>query len=131
MKLGRKLLTSVSEKEKQSSSHTFLRYKDLEDMLKVILFSAQSPLGLVPMLYHIELKQGQILFIQTGTVGGATIHYILEKEKPGKKFIELNRLTGQYRLAESLGSDTQSIYIPGPYGARRCFTQISYMKSNR
>ena len=61
-------------------------------MLKVILFSAQSPLGLVPMLYHIELKQGQILFIQTGTVGGVTIHYILEKEKPGKKFIGAKRI---------------------------------------
>jgi len=102
----------MSEKEKQSSSHTFLRYKDLEDMLKVILFSAQSPLGLVPMLYHLELKQRQILFIQTGTIGGVTIHYIVEKEKPSKKFIELNRLTGQFSFVESLGSDTQSLYIP-------------------
>ncbi len=102
----------MSEKERQSSSYTFLRYKDLEDMLKVILFSAQSPLGLVPMLYHIELKQKQILFIQTGTIGGVTIHYIVEKEKPSKKFVELNRLTGKYSFVESLGSDTQSLYIP-------------------
>lgn len=99
-------------KEKEGSIHTFLRYKNLEDMLKVILFSAQSPLGLVPLLYHIESKQKQILFIQTGTVAGVTIHYIVEKEKPSKKFIELNRLTGQYGFVEALGSDTQSLYIP-------------------
>lgn len=99
-------------KEKDGSIYTFLRYKNLEDMLKVILFSAQSPLGLVPLLYHIEAKQKQILFIQTGTVGGVTIHYIVEKEKPSKKFIELNRLTGQYGFVEALGSDTQSLYIP-------------------
>jgi hypothetical protein len=99
-------------KEKDASNYTFLKYKNLEDMLKVILFSAQSPLGLVPLLYHIEAKKMQILFIQTGTVGGVTIHYIVEKEKPSKKFIELNRLTGQFGFVEALGSDTQSLYIP-------------------
>jgi hypothetical protein len=99
-------------KEKDASNYTFLRYKNLEDMLKVILFSAQSPLGLVPLLYHIETKKMQVLFIQTGTVGGVTIHYIVQNEKPSKKFIELNRLTGQYDFVEALGSDTQSLYIP-------------------
>jgi len=99
-------------KDKVVSDQTFLKYKSLEDMLKVILFSAQSPLGLVPMLYHIEFKQKQILFIQTGTVGGVTIHFFEEKEKPSKKFIELNRLTGEYHFVGSLGSDTQSLYIP-------------------
>ena len=102
----------MSAKDKQTSSHTFLKYKNLEDMLKVILFSAQSPLGLVPMLYHIEIKKKQILFIQTGTIGGVTVHYFEEKEKPNKKFIDLNRLTGEYHFVEGLGSDTQSLYIP-------------------
>jgi hypothetical protein len=102
----------VSAKGKQTSDQTFLKYKNLEDMLKVILFSAQSPLGLVPMLYHIENKQKHILFIQTGTVGGVNVHYFEDKEKPGKKFIDLNRLTGEFRFVEGLGSDTQSIYIP-------------------
>jgi hypothetical protein len=54
----------------------------------------------------------QVLFIQTGTVGGVMIHYIVQNEKPSKKFIELNRLTGQYDFVEALGSDTQSLYIP-------------------
>jgi hypothetical protein len=40
------------------------------------------------------------------------IHFIVEKEKPSKKFIELNRLTGQFGFVEALGSDTQSLYIP-------------------
>lgn len=99
-------------KEKDASNYTFLRYKNLEDMLKVILFSAQSPLGLVPLLYHIDTTKMQVLFIQTGTVGGVMIHYIAQSEKPSKKFIELNRLTGQYDFVEALGSDTQSLYIP-------------------
>jgi len=46
-------------KEKDASNYTFLKYKNLEDMLKVILFSAQSPLGLVPLLYHIEAKKNR------------------------------------------------------------------------
>jgi len=97
---------------KDESQMTFLKYKNLNDMLKVILFSSQSALGLTPMLYHIKYKEKEILFIETGALGGALVHYIVEKGQPSKKFIELNRLTGQFSFVESLGSDTQSLYIP-------------------
>ena len=76
-------------KEKDASNYTFLKYKNLEDMLKVILFSSQSPLGLVPLLYHIEAKKMQILFIQTGTVGGVMIHFIVEKENQARNLSNL------------------------------------------
>ena len=98
--------------EEQQQLTTYLKYRTLKDMLKIILFAAQSALGLVPMLYHINYNNQQILFLQTGAIGGVVIHYIVQNEKPSKKFIELNRLTGQYSFAESLGSDTQSLYIP-------------------
>jgi hypothetical protein len=91
---------------------SYLKYKTLEDMLKVILFSAQSPFGFIPMLYHINYNNQQILFIQTGMVGGVIIHYIVESNKPVKKFIQLKRLTGEFSFVDSIGTDAQSLYIP-------------------
>jgi hypothetical protein len=95
-----------------SEPTTYLKYKNLEDMLKVIVYSAQSALGLTPMLYHINYNNQQILFIQTGAVGGVIIHYVVQNEKPIKKFIELKRLTGQFGFVDGIGTDTLSLYIP-------------------
>ena len=96
----------------EESFITYLKYETLEDMLKVILYSAQSALGLTPMLYHINYNNQQILFIQTGAVGAITIHFIIQTTEPSKKFIELRRLTGEFQFAERIGTDTQSLYIP-------------------
>jgi hypothetical protein len=90
----------------------YLKYKSLEDVLKVIVYSAQSALGLTPMLYHIAYNNYQIIFVQTGSIGGSTIHYIMLDEKPSKKFIELKRLTGEYQFVDRIGTDTQSLYVP-------------------
>ena len=90
----------------------YLKYKSLEDVLKVIVYSAQSAIGLTPMLYHISYNNLQIIFIQTGGIGSSTIHYIMLNEKPDKKFIELKRLTGEYQFVDRIGTDTQSLYVP-------------------
>ena len=92
---------------KDESPMTFLKYKNLNDMLKVILFSSQSALGLTPMLYHIKYKEKE-----TPALGGALVHYIVEKGQPSNKFIELRQLTGEYNFVEKIGNDTHSIYIP-------------------
>jgi hypothetical protein len=96
----------------EESFITYLKYETLEDMLKVILYSAQSALGLTPMLYHINYNNQRILFIQTGAVGAITIHFIIQDTQTSKKFIELRRLTGEFQFAERIGTDTQSLYIP-------------------
>jgi hypothetical protein len=90
----------------------YLKYKNLEDMLKVILFSAQSALGLTPMLYRIRYKSSDVLFIQTGIANGAVIHYLIIDQKPTQKYIELKRLTGEFKFIDNIGSDTMSLYIP-------------------
>jgi hypothetical protein len=90
----------------------YLKYQNLEDMLKVIIYSAQSMLGVIPMLYYINYKNKNILFIQTGAVGGVTIHYVLQNEKPVKKFIQLKRLSGEFVFIDSIGTDAQSLYVP-------------------
>jgi hypothetical protein len=90
----------------------YLKYKSLEDVLKVIVYSSQSAIGLTPMLYHIAYNNYQIIFIQTGSIGGSTIHYIMLDEKPSRKFIELKRLTGEYQFVDRIGTDTQSLYVP-------------------
>jgi hypothetical protein len=102
----------MSQKREQDSIAIYLKYKTLEDMFKVILFSAQSALGLIPMLYYINYKNQQILFIHTGAVGGIIVHYIIQNAKPNKKFIELKRLTGEFNFVDNVGTDTQSFYIP-------------------
>ena len=99
-------------KNVSENSIVYLKYENLEDMLKVILFSAQSMLGVVPMLYHINQGGKSVMFLQTGAIGGVTIHYVVEKAAPNKKFIQLKRLTGDYSLVDSIGSDSQSLYVP-------------------
>ena len=91
---------------------TYLKYETLEDLLKVIVYTAQSALGLTPMLYHINYNNQQILFILTGAGGGLIVNYIVQNEKPSKKFIELKRLTGEFSFVNNIGTDTQSLYIP-------------------
>jgi hypothetical protein len=59
----------------------YLEYQNLEDMLKVIIYSAQSMLGVIPMLYYIKHNNKHVMFIQTGAVGGVTVHYIVQSEK--------------------------------------------------
>jgi hypothetical protein len=96
----------------QQGEIVYLKYQNLEDMLKVIIYSAQSMLGVVPMLYYINYTGKHILFIQTGAIGGATVHYVVEKEKPAKKFIQLKRLSGEFTYIDTIGSDAQSLYVP-------------------
>jgi arginine deiminase len=91
---------------------TYLEYENLKDMLKVILYTSQSFMSITPLLYYINFQDRDIFFIHTGIVGGVVAHYHLLREKPSKKFIELNKLTGEFEYAESIGSNTQSIYIP-------------------
>lgn len=90
----------------------YLKYQELDDMLKVIIYSAQSMLGVMPTLYYINDGGKNILFIQTGTVGNATIHYIVQKDRPAKKFIQLKRLTGDSTFVDAIGTDAQSLYVP-------------------
>lgn len=90
----------------------YLKYEELDDMLKVIIYSSQSMLGVVPMLYYINSGGKNVLFIQTGTIGNATIHYIVQKDRPAKKFIQLKRLTGDSQFVDAIGTDAQSLYVP-------------------
>ncbi len=91
---------------------TYLKYKEYGDLLKVILYSSQSVLGAVPLVYHQNYNGQNIIFIQTGTVGGNVIHYLLTNSAPTKKFIELKRLTGDFSFVEKIGTDGMSLYIP-------------------
>jgi hypothetical protein len=91
---------------------TYLKYKEYGDLLKVILYSSQSVLGAVPLIYHQNYNGQNIIFIQTGTVGGNVIHYLFTNNPPVKKFIELKRLTGDFSFVEKIGTDGMSLYIP-------------------
>ncbi len=90
----------------------YLKYEGLDDMLKVIIYSSQSMLGVIPMLYHVNYGGKHVLFIQTGTIGNATIHYIVQNGEPAKKFIQLKRLSGDYSYVDGIGTDAQSLYVP-------------------
>ena len=98
--------------EGEPNDAVYLKYKSLEDMLKVIVYSSQSALGLTPMLYHLKHENREILFIQTGAVGTSIVHYVVQSNKPDKKFIELKRLTGEFVYVDALGTDTLSLYVP-------------------
>jgi len=91
---------------------TYLQYENLKEMLNVILYTSQSFMSITPFLYNITYQNKEILFIHTGIVGGVVAHYHILEEKPSKKFIELNKMTGNYNFVEGIGTNPQSIYIP-------------------
>jgi hypothetical protein len=94
-----------------SPSVVYLKHTNLGDILKVILYAAESPLGLVPMLYHIKYSNKDILFTVSGALGIIIRYQELDKE-PIKKWIELKRLTGEYNFVDKIGDDAKSLYIP-------------------
>ena len=91
---------------------TYLQYENLKDLLSVIIYTSQSFMTITPLLYHITYQKKEILFIHTGIVGGIVSHYHIIEDKPSKKFVELNKMTGDFRFVDSVGSNTQSIYVP-------------------
>ena len=91
---------------------TYLQYENLKDMLSVILYTSQSFMTITPLLYNIIYHNKEILFIHTGIVGGIVSHYHVIQNKPEKKFVELNKMTGEFNFINTIGSNTQSIYIP-------------------
>jgi hypothetical protein len=91
---------------------TYLEYESLKDMLKIILYTSQSFMSITPLLYYMIYHDRAILFIHTGIVGGVVAHYHILKETPIKKYVELNKMTGDFSFEDSIGNNPQSIYIP-------------------
>lgn len=91
---------------------TYLQYENLKDMLSVILYTSQSFMTITPLLYYITYQNKEILFIHTGIVGGIVSHYYIIEEKPSKKFVELNKMTGEFDFVDNIGSNSHSVYVP-------------------
>jgi len=110
-------LRKNNTRQDRDESVFYLKYKNLDDLLKIIIYSSQSMLGVIPMLYHINYHDQQILFILTGSAGAVgggdtIIHYFTQSERPTKKFIELKRLSGDFRYVDGIGTDGMSLYVP-------------------
>ena len=84
---------------------TYLEYESLKEMLNVILFTSQSFMAILPQL-HYTYRDKEILF------GGIVAHYHVLKEKPNRKFVELNKMTADFRFVDAVGASPQCIYIP-------------------
>jgi len=91
---------------------TYLQYENLKDLLNIILYTSQSFMAITPMLYYIKYKEKDVLFVHTGIVGGVVAHYLILDEKPSTKFVELNKITSDYKFTNTVGNNSQSIYIP-------------------
>ncbi|HEX5981063.1 MAG TPA: hypothetical protein VFY77_00215 [Nitrososphaeraceae archaeon] len=108
--MGNYLLISVSENNKYN--FRYLKYSSLEDMFKIILSSAQSALGISSLLYFLNYKNQNLMFIYNSSIGSSLIHYNILSEKPLTKFIQLNKQSGEYKYIDDVGNDPHSIYIP-------------------
>lgn len=108
--MGNYLLISVSENTK--FNFRYLKYSSLEDMFKIILSSAQSALGISSLLYFLNYKNQNIMFIYNSSIGSSLIHYNILSEKPLTKFIQLNKQSGEYKYIDDVGNESHSIYIP-------------------
>lgn len=69
-------------------------------------------MAILPQLHYITYHDKEILFIHTGLVGGIVAHYYILDKKPKKKFVELNKMTGDFVFADAVGTNPQCIYIP-------------------
>ena len=108
--MGNYLLISVSENNK--FNFRYLKYSSLEDMFKIILSSAQSALGISSLLYFLNYKNQNLMFIYNSSIGSSLIHYNILSEKPLTKFIQLNKQSGEYKYINDVGNESHSIYIP-------------------
>ena len=81
-------------------------------MLKIILSSAQSALGISSLLYFLNYQNQNIMFIYNSSIGSSLIHYNIVSEKPSNKFIQLNKQNGSYKYVDDIGNDSHSLYIP-------------------
>lgn len=108
--MGNYLLINVSENTK--FNFRYLKYSSLEDMFKIILASAQSALGISSLLYFLNYKDQNIIFIYNSSIGSSLIHYNILSEKPLTKFIQLNKQSGEYKYIDDVGNESHSIYIP-------------------
>ena len=108
--MGNYLLISVSENTK--FNFRYLKYSSLEDMFKIILSPAQSALGISSLLYFLNYKDQNIIFIYNSSIGSSLIHYNILSEKPLTKFIQLNKQSGEYKYIDDVGNESHSIYIP-------------------
>ena len=91
---------------------TYLQYENLKEMLNVILYTSQSFMSITPLLYHITYQNKEILFIHTGIIGGVVAHYHILEERPTNKFVELNKMSADFKFVDIIGNNPQSIYIP-------------------
>jgi len=91
---------------------TYLEYENLNEMLNVILYTSQSFMAILPQLHYITYHDKEILFIHTGLVRGIVAHYYILDKKPNKKFVELNKMTGDFVFVDAVGTNPQCIYIP-------------------
>lgn len=94
------------------SNLKYLKYNSLEDMLKIVLSSAQSALGVSSLLYFLNYKNQNLMFIYNSSIGSSIIHYHIIPEKPSTNFIQLNKQSGKYKYVDDIGNDSHSIYIP-------------------
>ena len=108
--MGNYLLINVSVNTK--SNLKYLKYNSLEDMLKIVLSSAQSALGISSLLYFLNYKNQNLMFINNSSIGSSIIHYNIISERPSTKFIQLNKQNGKYNYVNDVGNDPHSIYIP-------------------
>lgn len=109
--MGNYLLISVSENNNKFDFR-YLKYSSLEDMFKIILSSAQSALGISSLLYFLNYKNQNLLFIYNSSIGSSLIHYNILSEKPSTKFIQLNKQSGEYKYVDDVGNDSHCLYIP-------------------
>jgi len=81
-------------------------------MLKIILTSSQSALGISSLLYFLNYKNQNIMFLYNSSIGSSLIHYNIVSDKPSSKFIELNKQNGSFKYVDNIGNDSHSLYIP-------------------
>jgi len=106
------ILMNVNTLSQSEWFTTYLEYENLNEMLNVILYTSQSFMAILPQPQYITYHDKEMLFIHTGIVGGIIAHYHILKERPIKKFVELNKMTGDLGYVDAVGANSQCIYIP-------------------
>ncbi|HDI75318.1 MAG: hypothetical protein DRJ52_01300 [Thermoprotei archaeon] len=86
---------------------TYMKFKSLEDLVKLIVTSQR------PLLFHSKYGENKHIYYIYGTAGQRLIIYYTVLEKPiEKKYIYYSVLEGKISFGDELNKDTRFVNIP-------------------
>ena len=86
---------------------SYAKLKAFNDLVRFVGMSSS------PFLFHVELEEKHVYFVQIMSFGGGRMIYYAElDERISEKYVVFNRFRGEISFSDQFNSGGQSAYIP-------------------